>query len=144
MHQHGQALTRQQQRQQRREHRQFACAVVAGDHDDGLRLSASSGTRIGVTVRHFVQPLVRGIQKTRHLLRRLALDAHGQAERANFQIRHRAVEHLPKQVRRLFTRERPRALFAAPDFLDVFANCHMPYFPPGDMPGGYLLMREPV
>ena len=65
-----------------------------------------------------------GIQKTGHLLRSFAFDAHGQAKRANLQVGHRAVQHLAKQIGGLLARQRAGAVFAASDFLDVFANGH--------------------
>ena len=67
---------------------------------------------------------MRRIQKPRHLLRRFALDAHGQAKAANLQVRHRAIQHPAKQIRRLLPRERPRTVLAAAYFLDVFGNAH--------------------
>ena len=113
VHQHRQAFARQQQRQQRREHRQLARAVVARQHHD----RACAGG-------HFVQARVRGVQEAGHLRGRFALDAHGQAERADFQVGHRAVEHLAEQVGRLLARDGARAVLAAPDFLDVLADSH--------------------
>ena len=71
-----------------------------------------------------IQALMRGVEKTSHLFRGFALDAHRQAERTDFKVAHRAVEHLPEQVGSLLTRDRPRALLAAADFLDVLADAH--------------------
>jgi hypothetical protein len=113
MHQHRQPLARQQQRQQRRQHGQLARAVVAGQHDQ----RAAGG-------RKQVQPRVRRIEEAGHLLGRLALDAHGQAETADLQVGHGAVQHLAEQVGRLFARERLGAACATADFLDVLADSH--------------------
>ena len=112
--QHGQPLARQQQRQQRREHGQLARTVVAGQHDHG----AVAGRK----KRH---PAVGGAEKAAHFLGRFALDAHGQAEGADFQIGHVAVEQLAKQVCRLLAREWLGAAGAATDFFDVLANAHV-------------------
>jgi hypothetical protein len=113
MHQHRQALARQQQRQQRRQHGQLARPVVAGQHHDG-----AAGSR------HPVHPCVRGVQKTGHLGGRFTLDAHGQAEGPDLQVTHRAVEHLAEQVGGLVPREGARAILSAADFLDVLADSH--------------------
>ena len=111
--QHALAGARQQQRQQGREHGQLARAVVAGQHDHG---AVAGGQQR--------QALVRGVQEPAHLLGRLALDAHGQAEGANFQVGHAAVQHLAKQVRGLLTRERLGAARTSADFLDVLTDAH--------------------
>ena len=65
-----------------------------------------------------------GIQEPGHLRRGLALDAHGQAKGANFQVGDTAIEHLPEQIGRLFSREGARAVLTASDFFDVVANTH--------------------
>ncbi|MCY1313324.1 hypothetical protein D9M70_638340 [compost metagenome] len=67
---------------------------------------------------------MRGVEKTGHLLGRLALDAHGQAEAADLQVGDRAVQHLAEQVAGLLARERTGASRAAADFLDVVADSH--------------------
>ena len=95
MDQHRQAFARQQQGQQRRQHGQLAGAGVAGQHDDRAR------ARCGDTA----QTLPSRVEEAGHFLRGFALDAHRQAKRAGFQVCHRAVEHLAKQVRRLFAVE---------------------------------------
>jgi hypothetical protein len=62
---------------------------------------------------------------SRHLLGRLALDAHGDAEGADLEVGDRAIEDLAEQVRApAGAVERPRALLAAADFLDVLADAH--------------------
>jgi hypothetical protein len=48
-------------------------------------------------------------RKPAHFVGRFALDAHGQAEAADFQVGHLAVEQLPQQVCRLRARERARS-----------------------------------
>ena len=48
------------------------------------------------------------------------------AKRADFELRHRAIEDLAEQVGRLLTAERTRALLAAADFLQVLADAHRP------------------
>src|SRR5690606_33308116 len=67
-----------------------------------------------------------GVQKARHFLGCLALDAHGQTEGTDLQIGHRTVEHLAEQVGRLRARQRPRATRATTDVLDVLADPHGP------------------
>ena len=74
--------------------------------------------------REVLQAQRRGIQKPRHLLAGFTLDAHGQAERANLQIRHRAVQHLAEQIRCLIARDGSRALLAASDDFDVLTDAH--------------------
>ena len=86
MHQHGQPFAGQQQCQQGREHGQLARTVVAGQHHGG------GGCGNGC------DPCVGGIQKPGHLRRGFALDAHGQAERAHFQVGDGAVQQLAHQV----------------------------------------------
>ncbi|MCY1369567.1 hypothetical protein D9M69_566140 [compost metagenome] len=113
VHQHRHAVARQQQGQQGREHRQFARTVVAGQHHGGEAV-----------VGHALQAGVGRVEETGHLVRGFALDAHGQAERAGFQVGHAAVEHLAEQVAGLLARERTGASRAAADFLDVVADSH--------------------
>ena len=113
MHQHRQALARQQQRQQRGQHRQLARAVVAGQHHGGASLG-----------RHLVGAPGRGIEETGHFLRRLALDAHREAEGAEFELADAAVEQLAEQVGGLRAVERAGAVLAAPDFLEIVTDCH--------------------
>jgi hypothetical protein len=96
--QHRQAFAGQQQRQQRREHRQLARAVVAGQAPP-RRLAG----------RHAVQPRVGGIEEAGHLLGRLALDAHGQAERADLEVADGAVQQLAEQVDAACSRASGRA-----------------------------------
>ena len=120
MHQHGQAALRQQQCEQGRQHRQAARAVVAGQHDGG---HAARG--------HALQPRVGGVEEAGHLLGRLALDAHREAERADLEVAHGAIEQLPEQVTGLRTVERTRALLAAADVLDVMADPHAAIVPEG-------------
>jgi hypothetical protein len=67
---------------------------------------------------------VRGVEEAGHLLGRLALDAHGQAEGADLEVGDAAIQHLAEQVGGLGAVERPRALLAAADFLDVLADAH--------------------
>jgi hypothetical protein len=113
VHQNRHAFTRQQQGQQGREHRQLACAVVAGQHHGG-------GLRCG----EMREALVQRVEEARHLFGRFALDAHGQAKAADFEVGHRAVQHLAHQVGGLRARQRAGAVLAAADFLDVLANTH--------------------
>jgi hypothetical protein len=68
---------------------------------------------------------VRGVEETGHLLRRLALDAHGEAETTDFKVGHAAVEHLAQQVGGRLALQRTRAVFAATDVLDVVADAHV-------------------
>jgi len=71
-----------------------------------------------------LQPGLGGIQQTRHFLGRFALDAHGQAERANFQIAQLSVEQLPHEICGLFAGERTRALLAAADVFEIGGDAH--------------------
>ena len=121
MNQHGRTSLGQQQPQQRRQQRQFARTVVAGQHDGG---HLHGVVRLRWQCRNQCQPVVHGIEKTSHFFRRFPLDAHGQAKRANFKVRDRAVQHLAEQIGGLRTAERAGAIFAAADFLDVVANSH--------------------
>jgi hypothetical protein len=113
MHQHAQALARQQQRQQRGQQWQLAGAVVAGQHHQGA-LGCSQAW----------QPLVDGVQKARHFFGRFALDAHGNAEGAHLQVAGRAVQHLAQQVGGLGAVQGACALFAASDVFEVVADGH--------------------
>ncbi len=65
-----------------------------------------------------------GVQKTGHLFRRLSLDAHGDAKRAQLQVAHLLVKDLAHQIGSLFAAKRTRAVFAASDVLDVVADSH--------------------
>ena len=114
MYQHRPALARQQQRQQGREHRLLARAVVAGQHHHRQR---SGGRGAG-------HALVHGVQKPRHLGRRLALDAHADAEGTHLQIGALAVEHLAHQVARLLAREGAGTFAAAANFLQILTDTH--------------------
>ena len=113
VHQHRQTFARQQQRQQRGQHRQLARAVVAGQHDQGA-LGGGDTVQAGVC----------SVQKTRHFFAGLPLDPHGKAERTDFQVGDGAVQHLAEQVGGLRARERLCATRATPDFLDVLRYSH--------------------
>ena len=65
-----------------------------------------------------------GIQKPGHFLGRLALDAHGEAKSADFQIGHAGVKDLAKQIGGLLTRQGACAVLATTDFFDVMPNAH--------------------
>ncbi|MPM63368.1 hypothetical protein SDC9_110248 [bioreactor metagenome] len=111
--QHGQPFARQQQRQQRGEHRQLARAVVAGQHDDGLLAGGKPR-----------KPCVRGVEKTAHLLQRLPLDAHGDAERTDLQVADVAVQDLSEKVGGLRAIQCLGTACAATDFLEIVADAH--------------------
>ena len=121
MNQHRCTSLGQQQPQQRRQQRQLARTVVAGQHDGG---HLHGVVRLHRQRRDQRQPVVHGIEKTSHLFGRFPFDAHGQAERADFQVGDRAVQYLTQQVGGLRAAERARAVFTAADFLDVVTNSH--------------------
>ena len=68
---------------------------------------------------------VGGLGKAQQLVDCFALDAHGQRESADLQVGDAAVEHLAHQVGGLGNVQRPRALVAAADFLDVVGDAHV-------------------
>ncbi len=68
---------------------------------------------------------MHGVEEAAHLFGGLALDAHGDAEGADFQIRGLAVEHLAQQVGGLRAVYGLGAACAAADFLDVLADAHV-------------------
>ena len=70
------------------------------------------------------QARVRRVQEPGHLLRRFALDPHGQAKSADFQVAHGPIEHLAEQVGRLFPAQGARAIASTADLLEVCANAH--------------------
>ena len=115
VHQHRQALLRQQTSQQRCEVGQLARAVVAGDDHHGLGLMG---------LRPHGQTLLGGVEKACQLFGAFALETHGNAKAAQLQITDLAVQHLPHQIAGLGPRKRARALGAATDFLDVVADAH--------------------
>ena len=71
-----------------------------------------------------MEPLLRRIDETGHLLWGFTFDAHGQAKRADFQVADLAIEHLPHQVGRLLAIERSRAILAPANFFDVYTDAH--------------------
>ena len=111
--QHRQALARHQQGQQRREHRQLARTVVTGQYDHR--------SPCGGKARHARQ---RGVEESAHFLHRFALDAHGHAEGADFEVAGLAVENLAEQIGGLGTVQRLGAARAPADFFDVVADAH--------------------
>jgi hypothetical protein len=115
VHQDGQPAAREQQGEQRCQHRQLARAVVAGQDDQ--RLVAGGNP---------IEPRVGGVDESRHLLGRLALDAHGQAERADLEVGNRAIEYLAEEICRLLARKRSGALLAPADLFQVLADAHAP------------------
>jgi hypothetical protein len=87
------------------------------------------------------QALVHRVEEARHLFGRFTLDAHGQAKAADFEVGHRAVQHLAQQVGGLRARQRAGAVLAAADFLDVLANTHGPDCPRMQITSCYELKR---
>ena len=71
-----------------------------------------------------MEPLLRRIDKTGHLLWGFTFDAHGQAKRADFQVADLAIEQLPHQVGGLLAVERARAVLAPANFFDVCTDAH--------------------
>jgi len=67
---------------------------------------------------------MKRVEKTRHFIGGLALEAHGQAEGADLEIAHGAVEHLSEQVGGLRAFECARAVLAAPDFFQMVFDAH--------------------
>jgi hypothetical protein len=86
-----------------------------------------------------VQPLAGGVQKTRHFLGGFALDAHGKAKSACFQVGDGAVQQLAPQVGCFFAGDGAGAVFAAPDDFDVVADAHMARLSP--KPNGAACVR---
>jgi hypothetical protein len=103
---------REQQRQQRRQVRQPARAVVRRQKDRGSR------------GRYRDAALVRRAQKAGQLGDAFALDAHRERKRTELEVGDAAVEHLAHQVVRLDLVQRAGAVLASADFLDVARDRH--------------------
>ncbi len=107
--QHRHALPSQQQRQQRRQIRHLARAVVTRDHDRRI---------VSDRRRQMRERCFRRIEETGNLVDRLALDAHREHDCTEFQIGHAAIQHRCIKLKSVIARQAARTFFATSDFPD--------------------------
>ena len=115
VHQHRHALAREQQREQRRQIGQLARAVVAGQH-----APPAAPTRARDAAR------AHRIEEAGHLLGRLALDAHGEAEGADLEVGHarRRAAGSNRSLACAPVERRARRRLPRPMTSDVVADAH--------------------
>jgi hypothetical protein len=106
--QHRNSLAGQQQRQQGHQVGLAAGAVVGGQHHQ------ARARRHG----HVGGAGVEGTLETEQLVRRFSLDAHGQDDGAQLQVRHAAIHHVAEEGLGLIDGEGFGAFRPAADFLD--------------------------